>query len=88
LRRDLRNELDGARGVADAGDALACEIDIVPPTGRVEGNALEALAPLDPAAARPVQLAPGGDDVAGGDDIAGRSAEKPQRGQVVPSLLR
>ncbi len=55
--RDLGHELDGGCAIADDGDALALEVDIVVPLRRVPAIALKILAALDVGPDRPVQLA-------------------------------
>ena len=84
-RRDLRDELDGARRVADHRDALAGEIVRVVPASRVEALAPEPLEARDRRDRRPVQLPDGAHQHVGRRLGTARRADAPGGRVVVPA---
>ena len=86
---DLGHELERARARADHRDALAREVVLVLPLGRVEGRPGERLAPGNVGQPRPVELADRADDRVGLERLLAAAdaahAQLPARRGVVPA---
>src|SRR5438876_2830023 len=81
--RDLRDQLDGARRVADHPHALAREVGAVVEARRVEARAAEAVEPRDGRDGGPVQLADRAHQHVGDDLLAAGRAQAPDPGPRV-----
>ncbi len=86
--RDLRDELDRARGVADHGHVFSAQLHIMPPPRRMERDTAETRYPVDLWSERAVQLSDAADEDVGHDLFIARRAQTPYTFRVIPSRFR